>query len=340
MAYCNERRPTIKVKSLKAFITTNEARSALNRQQKMITDIPTHEDFQESGIAFLNLAWTIVIDLYVHTEVPNTPLSEEPELTDIFWAAAQRPLANAASLVQQGIEFLIKSRIVEVSPFLLLDGGARDWPRGCGNSDTPYSEFRTIDAQDLPKVHDTVCVTRLPEEFVQRVSELRRIRNSIMHTVAKSLRIQPARVLVDILETHHTLIGPGKWIACRREFIEQRPETIAYSDEYNEGSLIHECMFLLSLLSRGEVTKYLGMSKAQRWYGCPQCMYSCRDMNFRPTTAQLRPNDALSTTVYCFVCAETSTVSRKPCTQKECRGNVIYDDDDQCMTCMRYQDRE
>jgi hypothetical protein len=306
----------------------------------MITDIPSHDDFRQSGVAFLNLAWTTVIDLYLHTAEASSAMAEEPELTDNFWAAAQRPLANAAALVQQGIEFLIKARIVEVSPFLLFDGGARDWPRGCATSDTPFSEFRTIDAQDLPKVHDTVYGTRLPEDFVQRVAELRRIRNSIMHTVAKSLRIQPARALVDILEAHHTLIGPGKWIASRRDYIDETPETIAYTDDFNEGRLIQECKLLPTLLSRGEIARYLGMCKPQRWYGCPQCRSAGGDLELEPFTAQLRPNEPLSTEIYCFVCDQMLTVVRRQCNLKDCPGNVIDDENDQCLSCFGYQATE
>lgn len=144
----------------------------------MITDVPTADDFQQAGIGFLNLAWDAACELVRHSRYYQEFDywgDEEQE----YWNAAQRPLATALALTQQGIELLLKAKIAEVSPFLLLDSS---WCRGHDKTDAPYSDFRTIDSQDLIRAHDSVQPNRLPDDFKNRVNELRKVRNSIFHT--------------------------------------------------------------------------------------------------------------------------------------------------------------
>lgn len=302
----------------------------------MITDIPKPSDFRGSGTAFLNLAWTAVVDLYLHTKEEYSVLVDEPQLIDDFWMAAQGPLSNAAALLQQGIEFLIKSRIVRVSPFLLIDRNPREWPRKCDTRNTPFSEFRTLDAQDLVKVHDTVRSERLEPAFVERIAELRGMRNTIMHTVDKTLRIQPVRLLVDVLDASHNLLGRTKWVALRRRHLDETPESVAFSTDFNEARLIQECMLLPTLLSRAEIAKHLDMSKSQRWYICSHCAEESGDAELRPKTAQLKPNSPASRAVLCFVCRIDMPVTRHPCAEADCRGNVI-DSESRCLTCYTEQ---
>ena len=108
-------------------------------------------------------------------------------MSDEYWASAQKPLSVALALVQQGTELLLKSRIIEVSPFLIFKGDPSLWPSGCDKQEISFSEFKTIDAQDLIRVHDTVVTSRLTEEFKNRYENLRRKRNTIMHTVDKNV---------------------------------------------------------------------------------------------------------------------------------------------------------
>jgi hypothetical protein len=53
----------------------------------MITDLPTSQDFQESGIGFLNLAWESAIDLLL--ELKEWKVEGADELScDEYWKAA------------------------------------------------------------------------------------------------------------------------------------------------------------------------------------------------------------------------------------------------------------
>lgn len=301
----------------------------------MVTDIPAADDFRRTGVVYLNMAWTIAIDLCLHTEEEYSALAggcEEDLVTD-FWQAAQRPLANAASLLQQATEFLLKGRIAAVSPFLLVAANPRDWPRNVDKEDVPFADFRTIDAQDLVKVHDAVSEERLPRDFAERVGSQRRTRNAVMHTVDKRVTLHADDVLIAILDVSHHLVSPLKWVESRDKYLDETPESVAYSTDFNDGRLIQEFTYVAEALTNSDAKRYLGFFKRQRKYFCAVCESASRDMDLSPETAQLRPNDPTSTTVYCFVCREESAVARRPCCKTSCRGNVVSVEYDYCLIC-------
>src|ERR1035437_2923933 len=147
----------------------------------MITEIPSAEDFHEAGFNSLNLAWTIVTEL--SHELENAQVEEwdaDNEVADEYWSKAQSPLANALTLVQQGLELLLKSKIAKVSPFLLLSKEVRDWPSSDKN-DVSFADFRTVDTADLIKLHNSVCSDRLEDAFIQLFNLVRTRRNQIIH---------------------------------------------------------------------------------------------------------------------------------------------------------------
>ena len=82
----------------------------------MIIDIPDKEDFFQSGLSMLNLAWNAVASLYIDLEYSELDdQGEEGQTTEAYWKAAQHPISIALALAQQGIELFLKGRIAEVS---------------------------------------------------------------------------------------------------------------------------------------------------------------------------------------------------------------------------------
>lgn len=302
-------------------------------------EIPTPDDFRQSGIAFLNLAWDSASQLHFYFDDAKAAIWDEDEdvvekeVTDEYWAAAQRSLATAVTLVQQGLEFLLKGRIAEISPFFLLATSPSEWPKGSGNRDTNFAEFKTIDAQDLVRVHNTVALNRLPEEIVSRFSTLRRQRNTIMHTVDRQMRFTAIDIFRDILEISNVLIGKRAWVAQRRRFLESGPESIAYSPDHVDIVMVRDFRRLIDALTGAELKRFFGFEKKQRRYLCPHCQLTCRDYYEDARSAQLRPNLPTSTTVYCFICENISTVIRENCTNKDCKGNVLEADERTCLSC-------
>src|SRR5262249_17833822 len=119
--------------------------------------------------------------------------------TEHYSRASQKPLAIATALLQQGSEFLVKAAIAEVSPYLLIAGSAQNWPKKCDIGDTPFSAFRTPDSEDLIRVHNTVASSRFSELFMQQFAEMRKVRNTVFHSVDRSLRFTEKDILSSIL---------------------------------------------------------------------------------------------------------------------------------------------
>lgn len=305
----------------------------------MITDIPTSGDFRQTGVDYLNLAWDTVEELVFQFEYGDEFCNDVDDVgsADVeseYWSAAQRPISTAVSLAHQGGEFLLKSLISETSPFLLIAGNPSSWPEKVTHNDTPFSAFRTIDAQDLVRVHESVSVKRLVPAFVQRFDDLRKKRNSLMHTVVRQLRLTVLDVFRDILEISHHLIGPYKWPAMRRKYLKSCTYSVAYSAEHVNVRMTRDLIRLANKLSPSEVRKYFGIDKKQRRYFCRDCQMQGGGDDLDAPSAVLRPNTPESTEVYCFVCGNVRTVVRKHCSNPDCKGNVIDTGDGSCLTCL------
>lgn len=300
----------------------------------MIIDIPDKTDFFQSGISMLNLAWDSVAALYVDLEISELEdWDDDGEVKEEFWQAAQRPISVALALAQQGIELLIKGRIAEISPFLLLAGSPREWPSRCNERDTPFADFRTIEAHELVRAHDAVADTRLTNSFKTQFERLRRLRNLIFHGVDRSERPKAEDVFRIILEAVGCLHQPKSWIRTRRDYLENTPRSVAYSSDQVEPILISEALNVIRLLNPSEILQYFGFNKKQRAYICNNCAVNCRDDGFELKIALLSPNTASSTKVYCFICDNHYPVVRKKCGRDGCLGNVFDAEDDVCLTC-------
>jgi len=302
----------------------------------MIVDVPTADDFNASGTDFLNIAWGTIVNLSLDLEIRQKLwIGDDDSVTDDYWKAAQRPLATALSLVQQGTEFLLKGHIATASPYLLLSGDPSSWPSKSHEREVRFSEFKTIEAQDLIRVYNTIKSNRLPEEFQTRYENLRSKRNTIMHTVDPKLRIKPKDLFIEILEVCHHLIAPKPWTKIRKNFIDKVPLSVVEVSEHLLYNLIVEIDHVISLLQPAEVRKYFNFDKKQRRYICPYC-YRETSKYFGdeiPKLAQLRPNEPASTYIYCLVCDKASDVSREDCKHENCPGNVISVKISFCLTC-------
>lgn len=296
----------------------------------MITNIPSHTTFSKTALSFLNLAWESALELAVSLDEAKKYDSDVPE--DDYWSACQTQLATAISLVQQASEFLLKSRIAEVSPYLLIGGTPKVWPKECNKEHLPFADFFMIEAQELVKAHDTVAAVRLPEGVKTRFEEMRRLRNGIMHTVDERLKVEVKQVAVAILEISDWFVGPKKWIGIRREHMENSPNSLAYSSDGAPYLLAREIMKTVEMLTSSDNKRLLGFSTKQRRYICPGCASRCGDFGLKPNVALLRPNAATSTTLHCYLCGEDILVVRERCNKPGCKGNVL-DEDGCCLTC-------
>jgi hypothetical protein len=297
----------------------------------MITDIPTPSEFERSGKDFLHMGWEQAYGFLQTVKDFADPTASSD--VESFTAAAQSQLSKSLALVQQGIEQLLKARIADVSPFLLIGASPRDWPQG----DVAFADFRTIDSQDLVRVHDTVAQSKLSDEFKQRFEQMRRLRNSIFHTVDKRIAVAATQILEVILEACASLLAGESWPGIRRDYLENDPVLMLVPDEDDSSTyqMNRELEIAIESLSPSFVKQYLGFDKKQRRYLCYPCTVERpkwgEDDDMR--LAQLRPNTSDSTTLYCIACNRTFEVRRVDCTNSDCKGNVIETEDNTCCTC-------
>jgi hypothetical protein len=304
----------------------------------MIIDIPTSEDFYNSGKELLDFAWDTVVGLL--SDIDNLENygfepDEAEEISDEYWKSAKRRLTTALSITQQGVEFILKGKITDISAFILIAGDPGKWPSPYG-ADLKFSQFRMLDAQDLIRVHDTVAITPLPPEFVEAFNLLREKRNSIMHSIDKSANVSISEVLDSILFMHKSLFPNETWGQVRSQFISNYPISGLEEDYicYVSATVCGEISSVFKLLTPAKVKTYFGVDKKQRLYFCPECHSSTsRDLGLGSKLAVLNPKGPNSTKIYCPVCNSEYDVVRTDCKDSDCPGNVISQEHEICLTC-------
>ena len=303
----------------------------------MITGIPKKSDYDSTARALLNLAWQISIDLSIFLKEAKEN-SGAQRIERKYWRACQPQLTTALSLTQQASELFLKARIISKSPYLLISTEPKNWSKVCDNTRVPFSEFRTIDAQDLIYVHDAVGLPCLSPDTKKCFNDLRKKRNTIMHAVDKHLKLDLHQIIIAILEYSDCFVGPSKWIECRRQHIESSPNAIAYRNfpDATTFCLAREFECVIEALAPAEIKDFFRFDKKQRRYTCPHCTSDCRDAEYKPRFALLQPKGSNSTTLHCYLCENDFSVIRKPCAKRRCKGNVIFKDelgDETCLTC-------
>ena len=310
----------------------------------MIVEIPSPDEFAQSSLNLLNLAWSVGMDIVRELEEAEVDQwDEDGDVTDEYWRQSQPALGNALALVQQSQEMALKGRIAAISPYLLIGRDSHEWPRRCERDDTSFSMFRMVDAADLIKIHNTVCPasSRLAEEFQVFFDQVRRQRNAIIHAGSPGGRLDVRELLLSVLRTNEYLHPGARWPERRRVHLENDRISVAFSSDHVGYVIIKEFDIATRLLKPVEAKRYFGVTKARR-YLCPQCKYAASDLDELIPLAQLTPNSPLATAVICFVCGGTTKVERRLCVADGCRSNVICAEADwgaMCLVCGDDQDR-
>lgn len=313
----------------------------------MIIEIPTPDDFKSASLDILNLAWDTAIDAVLTLRewsdfASDADENSRTELPAGYWEAMQPALSNALTLVQQSAELALKGRIAAVNPVTLIANDPKEWPKRCETEDVPFSLFKTLDASELVRVHDTIAPDRLGTEFGSFFENIRRQRNQILHKGRSDNVIDVRDLLVTILRLMRYIDPKLYWPQARRAYLERTPLSRLHSTDHVLGLLVRECAALIEYLGHGNLKEFFSFDKKARKYVCPHCEYD-RDNVSRYESyllAQLRPNTPESTTIHCFVCEQTTLVKREACTTTDCKSNVIVNNDvygDICLVCLNDQ---
>lgn len=297
----------------------------------MIIELPTANDFAVAGMNSLNLAWTIITQHSMELEQAEVETwDQDGEVTEEYWRRSQATLGHALTLVQQGQELLIKARISEVSVFLLISGQPREWPQS-DKKDVSFSEFRTVDAVDLIKLHNSVRTDPLNEEFGRLFDLIRRRRNQIIHQGKDKEPIDVGEMLEAILTTVQRLAPMVRWMKQRAIHLQDEDRiAVAYSSDHVVDQICVEAQLVIKHLGAGSLNKFFSFDKKARRYLCPECN-SYADMG-PYYTAHLRPNTPTSTLLFCLACDGDYEVERKKCVNSKCPSNVVSKDG-LCLRC-------
>lgn len=299
----------------------------------MINDVPSGADFTKLGLSLLDQAWEIgtsyLRDLDDARQMKVDTCEAEPE----YWKSASVGLGTALAIVQQGAEFLVKGKIAEISPYLLISGSSADWSNRTKKQSNSFGDFYTIDAKDLVNVHDTFASEPLDEEFVREFERLRKKRNGILHTIDRRISVHIEELLLSILLFHHYLVG-SHWIDVRTSFLESAPVSQLHSADHVWGAVVWEFSLIAQLLKPKDMKRFFNFNKKQRRYHCPECRMGIDDWELDAKTAILLPNTPASTNLWCFICRENMKVRRDKCKKRNCPGNVLSDDYGACLTCL------
>jgi hypothetical protein len=325
----------------------------------MIIDIPDAESFETASIGLMNLAWKIAVELIrTFEEADGTYVfineewseDERQKAEDAFWARSQLTLGNALALIQQSIETALKGKIASVSPYLLIVRDPRDYPSGSDKKDISFSAFRTIDAADLFRVHNTICHEKLDDDFRKLWDDVRSQRNQFIHAVnAKGDHINPVDLLEYILLTSDSLYPTSGWISKRLRYLENNDLEAAYltDQKFSYGSMLSEFGLVVENIQPAIARGFFGFDRRQRCYICPLCLFRSDQEAWWDEDswefAQLRPKSAKATKLFCTFCHKTIPVLRIKCraVHYKCPSNVLSDDDETrglCLICRHKND--
>lgn len=224
-----------------------------------------------------------------------------------------------------------KARIAEVSPFLLIARDARDYPSGSAKSDVPFSVFRSLDAADLMRVHNTVCAERLSEDFGLFWDAIRRQRNVLIHSIAPATAqlLRPHGLIEQILIVSRAMHPGRTWFQHRLDYANNDEMAAAYRVEPEKvySLVLGEFDLAMHYLPPKSVREHLGLDRRTRTYFCIHCKNDCDEQDWHEEDlgryAQLQPKGSTSTMVKCLLCARISPVVRERCGRAGCKSNVL-----------------
>ena len=338
----------------------------------MIVEIPDADDFARASSNLLNLAWQVAVDYLefweeselIHPEpgIPFTmtdengleiqvtgeeglPTPEQAAATEKeFWRRSQPALANALSLIQQAVEFALKGRIAAVSPFLLISREAGEYSKAGAMKDLPFSSFRSIDAADLMRLHDTVCQERIRDRFGEFWEHLRRERNRRIHSVEpRPTLLSPFSLIQWVLVANEMLAERKPWFYRRLEYLASSEMKVAYETcaTTDYAKTLSQMEKAIHYLDKKFTRRLFGHDHRSRTYVC----VNCRDLADEDLwdeldlgkTAQLTPKAPDTKIVLCAVCRYEVDVRREACPEEDCGRTVICDEPGphfgECLSC-------
>lgn len=291
----------------------------------MIIGLPDSGEYKSQAKEWLIQSFEILYENALELEYLD-------DLLEPRWHFHKGKLATVLVLCHQSVESVIKSEIIDVNPYFLIDLPTSNWPTLPDSKDKEFDELFSINSEALIRVFCAICrVGTDKKEIVKIVEELRVARNRIVHSTNKD-SLKSEYLIETLCRASILLFGTSLWELIKEEFAINPLRNDMDHEEY-VTALIDKFRFIKSYLPKRKFKMYMNVSG--RDYSCPYCMYYfSRDSE---DTANLKPNKPSSITVECLLCSGTFDVLRTKCENEDCAGNVMWFNDDEgstiCLTC-------
>jgi uncharacterized protein YbaR (Trm112 family) len=229
------------------------------------------------------------------------------------------------------VELCLKGKIAAISPYLLIADSPKKLPKN--KTKVYFSDFRTIDAQDLIITHDTFADEKLDPEFTNKFTEIRYKRNKIIHSVDKKLGIHVAQVVEYILYSFQNLFPKEHWITERMKLYSSSPQFIIGGLDFVQNRICLEVSTVIKLLTKDRVKTYFNIDKKGKPYYCPDCYHLAdKTVDFEHKLGRIKIKNETSK-LYCPVCNKDYDIKRMLC--NNC-GKTFTDAEGMCLFCSDY----
>ncbi|OYU76060.1 MAG: hypothetical protein CFE32_11795 [Alphaproteobacteria bacterium PA3] len=314
----------------------------------MIINLPTYESLKNLALRTYFRAWNDLIDVWCHfawRQNGNNDVLEAikdwPEEWKEYLVRTQPDLQAISSLLQQSMELALKARVCAVSPYLLLLNAEMKFSTSAKQID--FSDLRTLDAVDLPSAVNTLTDCPLSDEFIGLFTNLRSLRNKVMHLGEASVTLKAEAVLRQAVSLYINLWPERHWLSDKLVHAAQTRHASLHDGKYTSThtDILSAWPVEVVLFKKGEFKKLFGHEKSKRRYLCHCCIYE-GDTRFadlaKSECATAFLNDA-GNAVSCILCGEAFVVERRNC--NFCEGNVLGANTDDwvgyCHSCGAYE---
>jgi hypothetical protein len=296
----------------------------------MIKNIPTADELRLVSLRLYFKAWADTANIITEWAEYGewaTESQEETEETssragwEQYITAAQSDLQGIFTLIQQSQEIGLKARICEVSPFLLLkrtdvrptEGEQNVWD---------FTDFPTLDASELVRVHNMFCSTMVSKEFQTKYEEIRRGRNKISHLGIYRQNLEPLDI-IDILQLHYGELYPNRrWMEDRLHFAALgKWADFAFDSEFNERTgLFNELYHVIPELKDEQFKWLMGHERSDEALICHECGHKAGLGNTNPYPSDVPTSYLVADgRVRCVICDEEFSITRAtPCPVNDC----------------------
>lgn len=301
----------------------------------MITNIPTHKEFEDISkqclTQALNLLFKVYEDIYEVKEYVDK---------DEIWSHNAGTIRTSLILLHQGIETIMKGTICKTSPFLLLEKNRADWPTLPSKSDKDFGDLFTISGEALLT---TYCAVEnkitIDNDLIAFIEDVRKKRNNAIHGISE-IKTTAEELFENILKAFSFFFGKDSWFVFAREYNLVDP-IFGFSGDGLEEFKIHTLLDVaLDIIGRKRLNNYISLNIQGRGYYCPSCKREMEEIDYHESKwAFLKPNKPESKKLQCVVCSSEFIVKREDCNDPDCKGNVIhnYGDEPTCLTCFQEQ---